>query len=382
MDIAPTTLRPLLDAPGPMRVALVIERFEPGIGGVENVAWRLAEGLAQAGDEVHVVARRAAPRPDVVLHPVNVPVFWQPLRVAAFSRAAARAAPRGDYDVVYSLARTVHQDLYRAGAGSHLDYMRRCYGMPARQLRRLSPRHALLAGFERRVFADTSQVVVCNSEMVRDEIARRYRVEPARLVLIRNGVAFERFAGSSRERARVRSELSAGSDTVFVLAGSGFARKGLDTALRALARARVRAQLWVAGADDTAPWRHRARALGLAERVRFVGFRSDLPAVFAAADALLLPTRYDAFANVCLEAAAAGLPVVTSGANGAAELFRAAGCVVEDPDDVEGFAAALEALGEPGARERLGEAARSVAAAHGWDSHVAALRGLFARVRD
>jgi UDP-glucose:(heptosyl)LPS alpha-1,3-glucosyltransferase len=365
-----------------MRVALVIERFEPGIGGVENVSWCLAQGLARAGDEVHVVARRAQACPDVVLHPVNAPAFWQPLRVAAFSRAAARAAPRGAYDVVYSLARTLHQDVYRAGAGSHLDYLRRRYGTPARQLRRLSPRHALLAGFERRVFADTSQVVVCNSEMVRGEIARRYRVEPARLVLIRNGVAFERFAGSSRERERVRSELSAGSDTVFVLAGSGFARKGLDTALRALARARVRAQLWVAGADDTPAWRRRARVLGVAERVRFVGFRSDLPAVFAAADALLLPTRYDAFANVCLEAAAAGLPVVTSGANGAAELFRTAGCVVEDPDDVEGFVAALEALAEPGARERLGKAARSVAAAHSWDSHVAALRGLFARVRD
>ncbi|HEY8154856.1 MAG TPA: glycosyltransferase family 4 protein, partial [Myxococcota bacterium] len=292
-----------MSAPGPMRVALVIERFEPGIGGVENVAWRLAEGLAQAGDEVHVVARRAQSRPEVALHLVNVPAFWQPLRVAAFSRAAARAAPRGDYDVVYSLSRTLHQDLYRAGAGSHLDYLRHRYATPARQLRRLSPRHALLAGFDRRVFEDASQRVVCNSELVRNEIAQRYRVEPARLVLIRNGVAFERFAGGGRERARVRSELAGGSDSVFVLAGSGFARKGLDTALRALARARVPAQLWVAGADDTTPWQRRARALGVAERVRFVGYRRDLPAVFAAADALLLPTRYDAFANVCLEAA-------------------------------------------------------------------------------
>jgi hypothetical protein len=67
-----------------MRVALVIERFQPGIGGVENVAWRVAEGLAQAGDEVHVVARLATPRAGVTLHRVNVPAFWQPLRVLAF----------------------------------------------------------------------------------------------------------------------------------------------------------------------------------------------------------------------------------------------------------------------------------------------------------
>ena len=74
-----------------MRVALVIERFLPRIGGVENVAWRVAEGLAQAGDEVHVVARRADPRPDLTWHPVRVPAFWQPLRVLAFSHLAARA---------------------------------------------------------------------------------------------------------------------------------------------------------------------------------------------------------------------------------------------------------------------------------------------------
>jgi len=364
-----------------MRVALLIERFEPGIGGVENVAWRVAGGLARAGDEVHVVARRAAPCPGVVLHPVSVPDFWQPWRVYAFSRAAAKAAPRGDYDIVYSLARTVHQDLYRAGAGSHLDYLRRRYASPARQIRRLSPRHALLARFERRVFGDSSQWVVCNSEMVRSEIERRHRVEPRRLRVIRNGVALERFALPRHERARLRAELAAGDDVVFLLAGSGFARKGLDTALRALARARVRAQLWVAGAGDTRVWRSRAQALGVGGRVRFVGFRRDLPAFYAAADALLLPTRYDAFANVCLEAAAAGLPVVTSGANGAAELFRDAGLVVEDSDDVEGFAAALEALSEPDLRRRLGEAARAVAAAHGWDAHVAALRALFAQVR-
>jgi UDP-glucose:(heptosyl)LPS alpha-1,3-glucosyltransferase len=360
-----------------MRVALVIERFEPGIGGVENVAWRVAEGLVDAGDEVHVVARRGAPCPGVTLHGVEVPALWQPLRVYAFSRAAARAAPRREYDAVYSLARTVHQDLYRAGAGSHLDYLRQRYRAPL--LRRLSPRHALLVDFERRVYGDASQIVVCNSEMVRRQIEQRHRVEARRLVVIRNGVEIERFAGGRRERVRVRGELGAGSDLVFLLPGSGWARKGLDTALRALAQARVRAQLWVAGADSSRVWRRRALAQGV--DARFLGFRRDLPAVYAAADALLLPTRYDAFANVCLEAAAAGLPVVTSGANGAADLFRAAGRVVEDPEDVAGFAAALDEMADPAVRRRLGEAARAVAAAHAWEPHVAALRAVLARVR-
>jgi glycosyltransferase involved in cell wall biosynthesis len=102
--------------------------------------------------------------------------------------------------------------------------------------------------------------------------------------------------------------------------------------------------------------------------------------LYAGADALLLPTRYDAFANVCLEAAAAGLPVVTSGANGAAEIACDAGIVVDDPEDVAGFARALDRLAEPSARSALGKAARAIAERHGWDAHAIALRALYARL--
>ena len=55
-------------------------------------------------------------------------------------------------------------------------------------------------------------------------------------------------------------------------------------------------QLWVAGADRTARWQRAARSLGVESRVRFLGFRRDMRTLYAAADALLLPTRYDACA--------------------------------------------------------------------------------------
>ena len=73
-----------------MRLALVIERFHPDTGGVENVAWNVAHGLARAGDEVHVVARRASDSPAVRLHRVRIPTAWQPLRVIAFSPRRVR----------------------------------------------------------------------------------------------------------------------------------------------------------------------------------------------------------------------------------------------------------------------------------------------------
>jgi UDP-glucose:(heptosyl)LPS alpha-1,3-glucosyltransferase len=364
-----------------VRVALVIERFEPR-GGVEQAAWRVAHGLADAGDEVHVIAR-AARATDAALrvHRVAVADLWQPWRVLAFSRAAARAAPRGAFDVVHSFSRTRHQDLFRAGGGSHADYLERSHRGLALAARRISPRHRVLLGLEQAVFADASQHLQCNSRMVRNALARRYAIAPERLSVVYNGVDLERFHPARREGdgARLRAELGGAAQPVWLFAGSGFARKGLETALDALARTRDGA-LWVAGADDPAPWRARAERLGVASRVRWLGARGDMEALLAAADALLLPTRYDAFANVCLEAAAAGLPVITSASNGAAEILEEGGLVLEDARDARGFAAALDALGDPAARRARGLAARAAAERFSWSAHLAALRSLYARI--
>jgi UDP-glucose:(heptosyl)LPS alpha-1,3-glucosyltransferase len=363
-----------------VRIALVIERFEPR-GGVEGVAWQVAHRLAAAGDRVEVVARGAAPEAGVPVRRTHVPAGWQPLRVLAFSRAAARAAPRGAFDVVLSFSRTRHQDVYRAGGGSHAEYLARTGGDA--RLRRLSPRHAVLLALERRVFADPSQTILCNSHFVADTLTRRHAVPASRLAVIHNGVDPARFDPARRATlgAPLRATLGAGSGPVWLLAGSGLRRKGLDTALRALAAGGPRdAVLWVAGRDDPRRWRARADALGVGPRVRFLGERADPEALYAAADALLLPTRYDPFANACLEAAAAGLPVVTSGANGAAEVLGEGGLVVADPEDWAGFAAALDRLGDPAAREARGRAARDAALALGWERHVDALRALHARV--
>jgi UDP-glucose:(heptosyl)LPS alpha-1,3-glucosyltransferase len=103
--------------------------------------------------------------------------------------------------------------------------------------------------------------------------------------------------------------------------------------------------------------------------------------VYAAADALLLPTRYDACANVCLEAAAAGIPVLTSTENGAAELFATTGLANYDTDDANGFAHALDELSDSTLRVQLGASARSVAQQLSWSTHVWSLRSLFANIR-
>lgn len=357
---------------GGLRVALVIERFDPAGGGMEAVAWRVAHGLAEAGDEVHVVARQAVESRSVRLHRVEVRSNWQPLRVSGFAREAARAAPRGAFDVVHAFSRCHEQDIYRAGEGSHADYMRRVYPTWGRHLRRASPRHATLLGLEQRIFEDDSQTIQCGSKLVRNQIADRFGVPERRLCVIYNGVDIEHFRPAEMPRNA--------TEPIWLFAGSGWRRKGLDTALSALAHGPDGARLHVAGRDATPAWKRMAARLGVADRVHFLGPQRDMATQYRGVDGLLLPTRYDAFANVCLEAAASGLPVVTSSANGSAELLHEAGVVVEDPEDIQAFAAALDQLKDPDLRARLAGQGRTIAEHHTWPHHIRELRELHQQV--
>lgn len=360
-----------------MRVALVCERFAPGGGGVESVVTELARELARRGHDVTVVCHtsRAEPPAGVALRILRVPRFWQPLRVLAFSRAAARAGT--DYELVHGFARTRHQHVYRAGGGSHAAYLERVSEHP-RLERALSPRHRVILSIEEAVLRDPAQIIQCNSRLVAAELARRYDLPAERSTVIYNGVDLERFHPRRRERegAALRAELALGGP-VALFVGHGFARKGLDRALEGLARAKAPATLLVAGRDDPAPYRTRAEALGLASRVVFLGARADVEALLAAADLFVLPTRYDAFANVCLEALAAGVPVATTRANGACELIE---------PDVNGFlcdddfAPAFAALEEPESLAALGRAARTTAEAYSWSRHADEVVALYERV--
>jgi len=368
-----------------LRVALVVERFEPG-GGVEGAAWNAAHGLAKRGADIHVIAREIHPAAAVPTLRAPVPGLWQPLRVWGFARAARRVVRSGSFDLVHAFSRIREPDLYRAGGGSHAAYLCAAYPSRGRALRRYSPRHRVLLGLEEAIFRRPGQWIQCNSEFVRKELLDRYPLDPERVRVIYNGVDLERFRPARdrglRESLGSVSGVGADGTPRWLLLGSGFERKGLATAMRALATSTARtAVLWVAGRDAPGPWRAVAKQLGVAERVRFLGVVKKPEELLTRVDALLLPTRYDAFANACLEAAASGVPVVTSAQNGAAEILSEGALVVERSDDHRGFAAALDRLADPTARERMGTCARRRAEGYSWERHVTDLLTLYQQIR-
>ena len=120
---------------------------------------------------------------------------------------------------------------------------------------------------------------------------------------------------------------------MLLFVGSGFKRKGVGSLLRALPLLRENIHLAVIGKERLRPYRHTADRMGLHDRVHFLGPRQDVEQFYQAADIFVFPTIYEPFSNVCLEAMAAGLPVVTYCINGASEVITNGknGYLLEDP---------------------------------------------------
>lgn len=321
-----------------MRVALIYKRYALH-GGSERQLSMLARDLVEQGHVVHVFCRsvRADPSPGVTLHVMPALPLSGTLALFAFSRWAARACRRfeelhGPFDVHHAYGRTVGQDVYRVGGGCHRTYLEHAHALDRphwwRRWLRHSPAQRWKAELEQRALCGPNQPwVITNSGMVRDDLMFRYGLPPERLSVVRNGVDLTRFRPPvDDERSTMRAAWGfSRDDEVVLFLGTGFARKGLEPTLRAvalLAEGRPRLQLVVAGRDGRMrSWQALARALGLAERVLFVGPTDNHEACYRGADVYALPTAYDPAANSTLEALASGLPVVTSAMNGAAEIL-------------------------------------------------------------
>jgi len=357
---------------------LIIARPFVFHGGVERATAGLVAALVDHGYDVHLLSPRGqADVPGVTRHRLSLPPLPPAARVLALAMNARLAVARGSWDVVQSHERTVCQDVYRAGEGCHRAYLASAERPHTRGLY-----HRIVLALERRVFARTPHIVAI-AETGRREIQALYGGVAERLAVVYNGVDLERFHPANRAKYRepARAEAGIPREAFTVLfVGSGFARKGLATALEAFAALADRgSRLVVLGKGDARPYRSAAARLGVGERVAWLGARADPERWYAAADIVVLPSRYEPFGNVHLEALASGLPVVASARAGGAEVIQdgVTGTVV-DPADARAVTSAIERLRER-PRAELQTAARRSAEPFTYAAQVAGFRRIYER---
>lgn len=176
--------------------------------------------------------------------------------------------------------------------------------------------------------------------------------EPARTALIHTFSALVSSAPQLVQRAAFNTPQDA---PLLLILARLHAKKGIDTALHALA-AVPGAYLWVAGeGPERANYEALAKSLGLESRVRFLGWRDDRAGLLAAADICLMPSRYEPFGTVMVEAWAAGVPLIVAAAQGPRAYVRdGINGLMVPVDDAPALATAIaRVIADPDLRARL-----------------------------
>lgn len=329
-------------------------------GGAERYLIRLVRGLRSQG--LHTTLLTDGSWPEEAW-PGDDRIVLESRSPAEFAEAVTRNRASHRDALLFSFERIPCSDVFRAGDGIHTAYLRRqaAEGNPlAAWFRKIRRHHRETCRLEKELFTTNKTLhVICNSAMVAKELRGLFHFPEERTTLIYNGFTPKPWSPDEQGEARtsIRKKHDIPSDApVILFVGSGWKRKGADIlieAFRKLERSDVHLILVGKGRPRNT----------LPPRVHLTG---PLPAprdYFLAADLFALPTLYDPFSNACLEAAAYGLPVLTTDGNGFAEAlarFPGTGETLPNPRDPDAWSERLnwwlEQRAEPKALQALVEA--------------------------
>ena len=345
----------------PSRIAIMLPRFSR-YGGVEQFGYRLAEMLAANGHAVDFICARqeVEPPPGVRVLRTGRPAGPKWLKMLIFALRAESFRKKNRYDCTISLGKTLRQDIMRVGGGPLQEFWRLsgeawAQGFPRawkQFVRRMQPSNWLTILIEKRMFTQTPCVVAI-SDAVRGWIEAVYphlaqggptggARPPQELRTIYNFPDTSRFsAPSPQEKADARRRLVPDADAYIIgVATTNFALKGVGQLIESLTLLTADTHLCVAGGRNPGRYAEQAEKLGVASRVHFCGKVDDMRTFYHGLDLFILPTFYDTFGNVVLEALACGLKVVCSDRAGAMA-FLPENRILHRPESPEAIAAII-----------------------------------------
>jgi glycogen(starch) synthase len=382
------------DVERPLRVLMLSWEYPPVlVGGLGRHVHALATSLAAAGHEVTVITRHAGDAAldeiregvRVVRAPEDPPRFplatpsllaWTMAFNHALTRAALHATATESYDVIHA-----HDWLVTHTAITLRDHL----GIPL-----VATIHATEAGrhqgwlpedMNRTIHTveywlghEASRVITCSGYM-RWEVSRLIDLPTDHITVIPNGVDAPVWQAPPRAVAQARARY-AGDGPMIGFAGRLVYEKGVQDVVRALPELTARhsgLRLVVAGDGPyRAELQHEVARLRLERSVHFAGFvGNDLPATLAASDTVVVPSIYEPFGMVALEAAAAGAPLAVAATGGLAEIVEpgVTGMTfpAKDPDALADAVSTL--LADHTSARRMAARARSmVQNRYGWST--------------
>ena len=322
-------------------LAFLLYKYFP-YGGMQRDFARFVEEVQKRGHHcrVYYITWQGEPLPGAELRRVPVRAATHHRRNVRYLQWVQRDLARDPVDGVIGFNKMPGLDVYFAADSCYLEKALVERGPVYRR----GGRYRHFAAYERAVFErDSTTRILLISDSERAKFERHYQTQPERMYLLPPGVSPDRRRppDAADRRRRKRQELGiAEGEFTLLFVGSGFIKKGLDRAIRTLARIRreqpsVTTRLLVVGQDKWRHFAHLARRLDARGAVEFLGGRDDVPDLMLAADVLVHPALDEAAGIVLLEAVVAGLPVVVTDVCGYAPHVRASrgGLVLPSPFD-------------------------------------------------
>lgn len=359
------------------KIALAIENFSRYGGGAESYAVSLADFLLQHGWEVHCYGERFDGEPaGAFFHPIQIPRFLPPwFKMLLFAYKHKNMVEQADFDVVLGFGNTILMNAYQSHGGVHwYSTKRKSYSEPSPLLRALktalqalTPKQHVRDWIESAPFRIVPLPrIVAISAMLKRDFITRYHITPEQVDLVYNGIDTVRFSKESlapnREPARKRLGIEA-DEVVFLFVSYELKKKGVEPLINAADQLKrktpIRFRVVVVGAPPNKTIMRLMERLNLGSTILFTGPSKVVHEYYAAADAFLLPTYYDACSLAVLEAMVAGLPAITTETNGISGILTNGenGYVISHPPDATELSDRMLLLMDSRRRQEMSKAA-------------------------
>lgn len=217
----------------------------------------------------------------------------------------------------FSLERIVCPDIYRAGDGVHKVFLE------IENKSKLNPLHKVLLFIEKKCF-NNAKVIIANSIMVKNDIIKAYDIDPNKIEIIYNGFKSKENQSYERSFSKLSKEFNIKpNQSIILYVGSGYKRKGVFELLQILSKLNNKNFVaFVIGKEKRYKYYKKiVNFFSLEGKVNIIGIRKDVSDFYIASDIFILPSHYEPFGNVVLEAMCYGNVVFTTNQTGASELL-------------------------------------------------------------
>lgn len=376
-----------------MKLALVIEKYDPAGGGAERSTRQIAMELIARGHDVTVICAQCPLKEDGHVKIDLLPDSGKlhAARLKRFSQWATSQIQRGCFDASISMTTTVPGTILQPRSGTALETMRRnlaIFDPSTRVIKQafnaLSPKKRTLLSLERRILAaprdPALRHIAANSHYVARQLAELYNVPSEMITVIPNAACMPACCDAQRTQWRQAVHegynISSG-EVVFMFAAMNPMLKGLSPLLEAFAKLvsnELPVVLLVAGKFQKR-YIDLANKLGIRRQVRFLGPTDEMAKLYAASDVLVHPTYYDPSSKVVIEALMMGIAAISTSFNGASDMITpqdgaVRGRVIVNPSDIDALAHAMTELVDADARRACSDATKGLAKSLSMSVHV------------